>query len=77
MKAIATTRRTVKVRDIPASWGVVLPDDPEAPVTVWISPAEMPSERPLVDFIGSGKGVHKTRAAADTYIRRLREEWQE
>ena len=68
MKTIATTRRTVKVRDIPASWGVALPDDPEAPVTVWISRAEPRSGRPLVDFIGSGKGVHKTRAAADSYM---------
>ena len=77
MKAITTTRRIVKVRDIPDSRGVELPDDPEAPVTVWISPAELRSERRLIDFIGSGKGVHQTRAAADTYIRRLREEWQD
>jgi antitoxin FitA len=40
------------------------------------SPADPCSQRRLVDFIGSGKGVHKTRAAADTYIRRLRKEWQ-
>jgi antitoxin FitA len=40
------------------------------------SPNDTRSQRCLVDFIGSGKGVHKTRAAADTYIRRLRNEWQ-
>jgi hypothetical protein len=76
MKTSTTIRRILKVRDIPDSWGVELPDDPEAPVTVWISPADIRSERRLVDFIGSGKGVHKTRAAADRYIRRLRADWQ-
>jgi hypothetical protein len=65
----------VKVRDIPASWAA-LPDDPEAPATVWINPAEPRDQRRLVDFIGSGKGVYKTRVAADMYIRGLREEWQ-
>jgi plasmid stability protein len=38
--------------------------------------ADTHSQRCLVDFIGSGKGVHKTRAAADKYIRGLRKEWQ-
>jgi hypothetical protein len=52
-----------------------LPDDPEAPVTVWISPTARLSGRPLVDFIGSGAGVYKTRGEADDYVRKLREEW--
>jgi hypothetical protein len=71
-----TTRKTLKARDIPPSWEVELPDNPDAPVTVWISPAGSPSGRRLVDFIGSGKGVYKTRAPADAYIRKLRQEWQ-
>ena len=76
MKTIATTRKILKARDIPPSWQVELPDDPDAPVTVTISPAEKPSGRRLVDFIGAGKGVYKTRDEADAYIRQLREEWQ-
>ena len=77
MKTITTTRKTLKARDIPSSWKVELPDDPEAPVTVWISPTVKPSDRRLVDFIGSGKGVYATRDEADAHIRKLREEWQD
>lgn len=73
---IGMTRKTVKVRDIPLSWQVDLPDDPDALVTVTISPAGPPAGRRLTDFIGAGKGVHATRAEADAHIRRLRDEWQ-
>jgi hypothetical protein len=56
---------------------VNLPDDPDAPVTVTIGPAELPSvRRRLVDFIGAGKGVHATREAADAHLDDLRDEWQ-
>jgi hypothetical protein len=77
MKTITTTiRKTLKARDIPASWRVELPDDPDATVTVTISAAEEPSGRRLVDFIGRGKGVYGDRAQADAHIRKLRQEWQ-
>jgi hypothetical protein len=71
-----TVRRTVKASDIPKSWQVDLPDDPEASVTVLITPAGPPSDRRLVDFIGSGKGVYGTREEADAHLRNLRDEWQ-
>ena len=77
MRTITTTRKTVKARDIPKSWQVDLPDDPEAPVTVLITPAGRPSGRRLVDFIGSGKGVYGSREEADAYIRNLRDEWND
>ena len=76
MKTLATTRKTLKARDIPASWQVELPDDPEASVTIWISPVMAAPGRRLVDFIGSGKGVYASRAEADDHITKLREEWQ-
>ena len=68
---------TVRAGDIPKSWQVDLPDDPDAPVTVLITPAGKPSNRRLVDFIGSGKGVYGSRAEADAYIRNLRDEWND
>ena len=71
-----TVRRTVKASDIPKSWQVDLPDDPEASVTVLITPVGKPSGRRLVDFIGAGKGVYGNRQEADTYRRNLRDEWQ-
>src|SRR4051794_33472693 len=76
MKTITTTRKTVRAGDIPRSWAVDLPDDPEAPVTVLITPAGQPSDRRLVDFIGAGKGVYGTREEADTYLHDLRDEWR-
>lgn len=76
MSTIATIRKTLKAREIPSSWQVELPDDPDALVTVTISPAGPPADRRLTDFIGAGKGVHATRAEADAHIRRLRDEWQ-
>ncbi len=76
MKTITTIRKVMKARDIPPSWQVDLPDDPDATVTVTISPTETPGRRRLTDFIGSGKGVYETRDEADTYIRKLRDEWQ-
>jgi hypothetical protein len=71
----APIRKTLKARDIPRSWGVALPDDPDAPVTVWVAPGAPPSGRRLADVIGAGKGVHRTRREADDHIRRLRDEW--
>ena len=65
---------TVRAGDIPKSWQVDLPDDPEAPVTVLVTPAGKPSNRRLVDFIGAGKGVYGSREEADAYIRNLRDE---
>ena len=77
MKTITTTRKTVKARDIPKSWQVDLPDDPEAPVTVLITPTGKASGRRLVDFIGAGKGVYGSREEADAHLRNLRDEWQD
>lgn len=76
MTTPGTTRKTLKARDIPPSWQVDLPDDPDAPVMVTISPASLPASRRLTDFIGAGKGVHETRAEADAHVRELRDEWR-
>ena len=46
-------------------------------MTVLITPAGKPSNRRLVDFIGSGKGVYGSREEADAYIRNLRDEWND
>lgn len=76
MKAIATVRKVVKVREIPTSWQVELPgDDPEATVTVTISLDAEPSRRQLTEFIGAGSGVYATREEADAYLNKLRDEW--
>lgn len=64
------------MRDIPRSWGVALPDDPDAPVTVWVAPEAPPGWRRFVDFIGSGKGIYRTRREADAHISQLRKEWR-
>lgn len=77
MKTIAPTRKTLKARDIPPSWQVELPDDPDAAVTVWISPAPPQGGRRFVDFIGAGKGAYASRDEADAFIRQLRDEWQD
>jgi hypothetical protein len=69
-----TVHRTVKVGDIPKSWQVDLPDDPDVSVTVPIALARKPGGRRLVDFIGSGKGVYGTLEEADAYLCNLREE---
>jgi hypothetical protein len=73
MRKMVPVRKALRARDIPSSWPVDLPDDPDAPVTVWIGLAEESPTRPLVDFIRSGKGVHRTRAEADAHISALRD----
>ena len=77
MKPGTATTKTMRARDIPRSWHVELPDDPDATVTVSISLVEKPSRRRLVDFIGTGQGVYPTRADADAAIGTLRDEWRE
>ena len=71
MSTTTTIRRIVKARDIPPSWEVDLPGDPDATVTVTISPNERSGRRRLTDFIGSGRGVYETRDEADAYIRKV------
>lgn len=74
MKTATPIRKIVKVRDVPPSWRLDLPDDLDAAVTVWISPAKSQNNN-LADCIGTGKGVYETRADADAYVHKLREEW--
>lgn len=76
MRTAAPTRRTLKARDIPRSWGLALPDDPDAPVTVWVTPEAPAGGRRLTDLIGSGRGVYPTRREADAHVSRLRDEWR-
>jgi hypothetical protein len=76
MRTAAPTRKTLKARDIPRSWGLALPDDPDAPVTVWVTSGAPAGGRRLADLIGSGRGVYPTRQEADTHVSRLRDEWR-
>jgi hypothetical protein len=76
MRTITPVRKLLRARDIPPSWQVDLPDDPDASVAVWVGPAAEPGARPLVDFIGTANGVHRTRAEADAHLRTLRDEWR-
>ena len=75
----AIIRRTVRARDIPPSWNVPLPGDPDAPVTVVIMPGSNAADnaRPLTSFIGAGKGVFGSPEEADRYIRESRDAWEE
>ena len=78
MKAnTAPIRKTLKARDIPASWDVALPDDPETTVEVVITPAPQRDERSLRRFFGAGKGLFSSAAEIDAYIRRNRDAWEE
>ena len=77
MKTIATTRKTVKARDIPRSWQVELPDDPEATVEVVITPLPNRGGPSPKRFLGAGTGLFASAAEVDAYIRRNRDAWGE
>lgn len=71
-------RKKLRARDIPPSWNVQLPDDPDALVTVVITPSGgAAGERPLMSFIGAGRGVFKSPREADRHIRQQRDAWRE
>jgi hypothetical protein len=72
-----TIRRTVKASDIPKSWQVELPDDPEAAVEVVITPLPKRGEPSPKRFLGAGKGLFASAAEADDYVRRNRDAWGE
>lgn len=67
-------RKTLRVRDIPASWEV--PGDPDAPVTVVITPGAAANRRFLSSFIGAGRGVFASAREVDRHIRRERDAWE-
>lgn len=64
-------RKTLRLRDLPASWAV--PGDPDAPVTVVITPGAAGKVRSLSSFIGAGRGVYASAREADRHIRRGRD----
>ncbi len=74
---ITTTRKTLKARDIPPSWQVALPDDPEAAVEVVITPLPRQGEPSPKRFLGAGTGLFASAAEVDAYIRRNRDAWGE
>jgi hypothetical protein len=67
-------RKKLRVRDMPASWGV--PGDPDAPVTVVITAGAVTGTRPLSSFIGAGRGVFGSPLEVDQHIRRERDAWE-
>lgn len=72
--AMQVIRKTLRVRDIPASWAV--PGNPDAPVTVVITPGAAPDVRPLSSFIGAGRGVFASAREVNRHIRRERDAWE-
>lgn len=69
-------RKTVRARDIPASWNVRVPGDPDAPVTVVITAAGGAGIRPLASFVGAGQGVFGSPEEVDRHIRESRDAWE-
>lgn len=69
-------RKTLRVRDIPPSWNVELSGDPDAPVTVVITPPEAAAGRRLASYIGAGQGVYRSPAEVDEDIRHSRDAWE-
>lgn len=67
-------RKTLRVRDMPASWAV--PGDPDAPVTVVITPGTAANGRSLLSFIEAGRGVFASAREVDRHIRRERDAWE-
>jgi hypothetical protein len=72
-----TIRKTIKAREIPASWEVELPGDPEAPVEVIITPLPRRDQRGPKRFLGAGRGLFSSIEEIDAYIRRNRDAWEE
>jgi len=70
-------RKRLRARDIPGSWNVRLPGDPDAPVTVVITPGAETGRPSLTSFIGAGKGVFGSPREVDRHIRQQRNSWQE
>ena len=70
-------RKTLKARDIPPSWNMRVPDDPDAPVTVAILPGASTVIRPLTSFLGTGRGVFGSPEETDRHIRQSRDAWEE
>jgi hypothetical protein len=71
-----TIRKTLRVRDIPSSWNVALSGDPDAPVTVVVTPSSVAAGRPLVSYIGAGRGIYRSPAEVDEDIRHSRDAWE-
>jgi hypothetical protein len=71
-----TVRKTVRASDIPKSWRVDLPDDPEAAVEVVITLLPRQAEPSPKRFLGAGKGLFASAAEADAYIRAQRDAWE-
>lgn len=70
-------RKKLRARDIPGSWNVRLPGDPDAPVTVVITPGAGADRPSLQSFIGAGKGVFGSPQEVNRHIRQQRDAWQE
>ena len=70
-------RKKLRARDIPRSWNVRLPGDPDAPVTVVITPGTGTGRPSLQSFIGAGKGVFASPQEVERHIRQQRDAWQE
>ena len=69
-----TINLTLKVRDIPPSWRVALPDDPDATVEVAITPVARGGSPK--HFLGAGQGAFATPDEADAHIRHDRDAWR-
>jgi hypothetical protein len=75
-RSMRAIRKSLRVRDIPSSWKVALSGDPDALVTVVITPPHAAAGRPLASYIGAGRGVYRSPAEVDEDIRHSRDAWQ-
>ena len=75
--AAVTVRKRVRTSEIPAAWKVELPDDPDAPVEVAITPLVEHQVRSPRRFFGAGQGLFSSAAEIDADIRGNRDAWEE
>jgi hypothetical protein len=67
--------KIVRARDLPEDWRQEAALAPDERVEVVVTPLPDAGERSPRSFLGAGKGLFRSAAEVDAYIRRLRDEW--
>jgi hypothetical protein len=68
--------KQVRAGDIPESWDVHVADHPDTVVTVIILPERRADTRPLLSFLGAGRGVYGSAEEADRHLDASRDAWE-